>query len=70
MNIYKKLNEKQIKLVEEAGDIIEDREYSIEEVKQLQNSLASHIFSKSKNDSRLIEKFLENTESKYLKEII
>lgn len=27
-------------------------------------------FSKSKDDSRLIEKFLENTESKYLKEII
>lgn len=27
-------------------------------------------FSKSKEDSRLIEKFLENTESKYLKEII
>ena len=27
-------------------------------------------FSKSKNDSRLIEKFLENTESKYLKEVI
>lgn len=27
-------------------------------------------FSKSKEDSRLIEKFLSNTESKYLKEII
>ncbi len=27
-------------------------------------------FSKSKDDSRLIEKFLENTESKFLKEII
>ena len=27
-------------------------------------------FSKSKDDSRLIERFLENTESKYLKEII
>ena len=27
-------------------------------------------FSKSKNESRLIEGFLENTESKYLKEII
>lgn len=27
-------------------------------------------FSKSKDESRLIEKFLENTESKYLKEII
>ena len=27
-------------------------------------------FSKSKDNSRLIEKFLENTESKYLKEII
>lgn len=27
-------------------------------------------FSKSKEDSRLIESFLENTESKYLKEII
>ena len=27
-------------------------------------------FSKSKDDSRLIENFLKNTESKYLKEII
>jgi hypothetical protein len=27
-------------------------------------------FSKSKDDSRLIEEFLKNTESKYLKEII
>ena len=27
-------------------------------------------FSKSKNESRLIENFLKNTESKYLKEII
>lgn len=50
MNIYKKLNEKQIKLVEEAGDIIEDREYCEEEVKQLANNIASHIFSKSKKD--------------------
>lgn len=28
------------------------------------------VFSKSKNESRLIESFLANTESKYLKEII
>lgn len=28
------------------------------------------VFSKSKDESRLIEKFLETTESKYLKEII
>ena len=36
------------------------------------NEPAIHViaFSKSKEDSRLIEKFLENTESKYLKEII
>lgn len=31
MNIYSKLNQKQIKLLEEAGDIIEDREYSKED---------------------------------------
>lgn len=36
------------------------------------NESTIHViaFSKSKNDSRLIENFLENTESKYLKEII
>lgn len=36
------------------------------------NEATIHViaFSKSKDDSRLIEKFLENTESKYLKEII
>lgn len=50
MNIYKKLNEKQIRLVEEAGDIIEDREYSKEEIRQVTNVVANHIFSKSKKD--------------------
>lgn len=36
------------------------------------NESTIHImaFSKNKNESRLIERFLENTESKYLKEII
>lgn len=36
------------------------------------NEPTIHIiaFSKSKNDSRLIEEFLENTEARYLKEII
>lgn len=58
MNIYKKLNEKQIKLVEEAGDIIEDREYSEEELKQVANVIASHIFSKSKKDiSKEVNKY-------------
>lgn len=50
MNIYKKLNEKQIRLVEEAGDIIENREYSEEEIRQVANVVANHIFSKSKKD--------------------
>lgn len=36
------------------------------------NEATIHViaFSKSKDDSRLIEKFLENSKSKYLKEII
>lgn len=50
MNIYRKMNEKQIKLLEEAGNIIEDREYNLEEMKQVANAVANHIFSKSKND--------------------
>lgn len=60
MNIYIKLNEKQRKLVEEAGDIIENREYSEEEVKQVQNILANHIFSQSKNViGKEMNKFME-----------
>lgn len=47
MNIYKQLNEKQIKLVEEAGQNIENREYSEEEIRQVANVVANHIFSKS-----------------------
>ena len=58
MNIYRKMNEKQIKLLEEAGDIIEDREYNLEEVKQVANAVANHIFSKSKNDiSKEVNKY-------------
>lgn len=58
MNIYKKMNEKQIKLLEEAGNIIEDREYNLEEVKQVANAVANHIFSKSKNDiSKEVNKY-------------
>ncbi len=50
MNIYTKLNEKQRKLIEETGNIIENREYSEEELKRVQNVLADHIFNKSKNE--------------------
>lgn len=58
MNIYRKMNEKQIKLLEEAGNIIEDREYNLEEVKQVANVVANHIFSKSKNDiSKEVNKY-------------
>lgn len=58
MNIYRKMNEKQIKLLEEAGNTIEDREYNLEEVKQVANAVANHIFSKSKNDiSKEVNKY-------------
>ena len=58
MNIYKKLNEKQIKLVEEAGQNIENREYSEEEIRQVANVVANHIFSKSKNEiSKEVNKY-------------
>lgn len=35
-----------------------------------EHTINAMVFSKSKNDSRLIEDFLSKTESKYLKEII
>lgn len=58
MNIYKKLNAKQIKLVEEAGQNIENREYSEEEIRQVANVVANHIFSKSKNEiSKEVNKY-------------
>jgi hypothetical protein len=38
--------------------------------RQGEHTINVMAFSKSKNDSRLIESFLKNTESKYLKEII
>ena len=50
MNIYKKLNKEQIKLLEETGKRIEDREYDETEIKQIQNIVAEYIFSKSKNE--------------------
>lgn len=50
MNIYNKLSEKQRKMVEETGDIIEDKDYNDEEIKNIQNNVASYIFSKSKNE--------------------
>ena len=48
MNIYKKLNKEQIKLLEETGKRIEDREYDETEIKQIQNIVAEYIFSKRK----------------------
>lgn len=50
MNIYQKMNEEQIKLLEETGNKIENRDYNLEEIKYIQNNIASYIFSKSKNE--------------------
>ena len=52
MNIYKELSENQIKLLEETGGKIENKEYSDTEIRQLQDLIATHIFSQSKKEFR------------------
>lgn len=48
MNIYKEINKEQKQLLEEAGEIIEDRDYNKDEVRKIQNVITEYIFSKSK----------------------
>lgn len=60
MNIYQKMNEEQIKLLEETGNKIENRDYNSEEIEYIQNNVASYIFSKSKNEiSQEVNRFSE-----------
>ena len=44
------MNKGQIKLLEEVGKQIEDRDYDENEIRQIQNVIVEHIFSKSKNE--------------------
>jgi len=48
MNLYRAMNEEQLNLVKETGTIIEDREYSADEIKKVSDNVASHIFFQSK----------------------
>lgn len=48
MNLYKAMNEEQLNLVKKIGTIIEDREYSADEIKKLSDNVASYIFFQSK----------------------
>ena len=50
MNIYQILDNEQIQLLNEVGNKIEDKDYNDEEIKNIQNNVASYIFSKSKNE--------------------
>lgn len=60
MNIYQIMNKEQIKLLEETGSKIENKDYNAEEIKYIQNNVASYIFSKSKNEiSQEVNRFSE-----------
>lgn len=60
MNIYKELNEKQIKLLEEIGGKTENKDYSDTEIRRLQDLVATHIFSQSKKElTKEVNKYSE-----------
>lgn len=48
MNLYQKMNTEQRNLLKEAGVVLEDKNYSEDEVRQLENTVTTHIFSQSK----------------------
>lgn len=48
MNLYRAMNEEQLNLIKETGTIIEDREYSADEIKKVSDNVASHILFQSK----------------------
>lgn len=58
MNILKKMSESQLQLIEEAGEKVIDKDYNADEIRQLQNVITSHIFSKSKKE-------IQNEANKY-----
>lgn len=48
MNLYKDITEQQKNDLKEADIIIENRDYSVEETKNIYSNLTSYIFNKSK----------------------
>ena len=49
MNIYKKFNENEINLIAKIGKI-EDKDYTKEETKQIENNIIEYIFRKKKKN--------------------
>lgn len=49
MNLFYRLNDKQRNDLKEIGATIEDKDYSADEIKMLENQVAMHIFGTSKN---------------------
>lgn len=50
MNLYDITSVKQRNDLIDADVVIENREYSVEEIKNIRDIITSHIFSKSKKD--------------------
>lgn len=48
MNLYKDITQQQKNDLKEADIIIENRDYSVEETKNIYSNLTSYIFNKSK----------------------
>ena len=58
MNLYKESNEEELTLFKEAGIEIDDRDYTIEELRKCQNQVIEYIMSQSKNE-------ISNVKSKF-----
>lgn len=50
MNLYEVMNDKEIKLLENAGIKVEDKNYNQDDISRIQNKIIEDIMSYSKND--------------------
>ena len=53
MNLYKEMNKNEIKLLENAGINIEDKEYKNEDLKQFESKIVEYIMSASSKNGEI-----------------
>lgn len=53
MNLYEVMNDKEIKLLEDAGIKVENKEYLQEEFKMIEHKIAEHIMSASTKNGEI-----------------
>lgn len=55
MNLFKEYNQKELNLLQEAGVILEDKDYTKDEIGHCEKQITSYIMSHSMNDISKVE---------------